>query len=264
MESQALSELVETMANGNTPQKSLDGTLGDYSKYLIHSRTEIIFVLRAVMQKTELVTAYFNHGKDFFLTSILEVEPDHLIIDFGANDALNRKILESDRIVFLTTQDRVRVQFTAPRVEKVVYNNRDAFRLPLPDAVLKLQRREYYRISTPITVPLKCEIPLPQGGKIDVSIVDISVGGIGIVGYPPELVTEVGTAYPGCKIDLPDVGSIVATIQIRNVLDVTLKSGQVSKRAGCQFMDLPANMQVLLQRYIIKLERERRAKLAEG
>lgn len=248
----------------NQKTQNIDAGPGDYSKYLIHSKTEIIFVLRAVMQKTELVTAYFNHGKDFFLTSILDVEPDHVILDYGSNDALNRKVLASGKVVFLTSQDRVRVQFTTSHVEKVTYAQRDAFRIALPDAVLKLQRREYYRISTPITIPLKCEVPLPQGGRVDVSIVDISVGGIGIIGFPPELEIQVGATYPGCRIDLPEVGTIIATIQIRNVLDVTMKSGQVNKRSGCQFMDLPSNMQVLLQRYIIKLERERRAKLADG
>jgi c-di-GMP-binding flagellar brake protein YcgR len=252
------------MENPNKSPQNADAGLGDYSKYLIHSKTEIIFVLRAVMQKTELVTAYFNHGKDFFLTSILEVEPDHVILDYGSNDALNRKVLASGKVVFLTSQDRVRVQFTAPRVEKVTYGQRDAFKIALPDAVLKLQRREYYRISTPITTPLRCEVPLPQGGRVEVSIVDISVGGIGIIGYPPELEIQVGATYPGCRVDLPDIGTIVATVQVRNLLEVTLKSGQTTKRSGCQFLDLPPNMQVLLQRYIIRLERERRAKLADG
>ncbi len=252
------------MENQSKFPQNADAGLGDYSKYLIHSKTEIVFVLRAVMQKTELVTAYFNHGKDFFLTSILEVEPDHVILDYGSNDALNRKVLASGKVVFLTSQDRVRVQFTAPGVEKVTYGQRDAFKIALPEAVLKLQRREYYRISTPITTPLRCEVPLPQGGRVEVSIVDISVGGIGIIGYPPELDVQVGATYPGCRIDLPEIGTIVATLQVRNMLDVTMKSGQVSKRSGCQFLDLPSNMQVLLQRYIIKLERERRAKLADG
>src|SRR5512144_2362374 len=134
----------------NQKIQNADNGLGDYSKYLIHSKTEIIFVLRAVMQKTELVTAYFNHGKDFFLTSILEVEPDYMILDYGSNEALNRKVLASGKVVFLTSQDRVKVQFTAPHVEKITYAQRDAFRITLPDTVLKLQRREYYRISTPI------------------------------------------------------------------------------------------------------------------
>jgi len=57
----------------------------------------------------------------------------------------------------------------------------------------------------------------------------------------------------------PEIGNIVATMEIRNVFEVTLRNGLKSKRAGCQFINLSANMQSMIQRYIIKVERERRA-----
>ncbi len=240
------------------------GGAADYSKYLVNSKAEVVYVLRAVMQKTELVTAYFNHGREFVLTSVVEVSDDHVILDYGANEALNRKLVEAGKVMFVTAQEKVRVQFSAPYVEKVSFEGQNAFRIPLPDSLLKLQRREYYRISTPISAPLKCEVPLPSGGKVDVTVVDISVGGVGIVGYPAGLDLEVGAVYPGCRIELPEVGTVLATLQIRSSFDVTLRSGAQTRRSGCQFLDLPSNMQVLLQRYIIKLERERRAKLAQG
>jgi c-di-GMP-binding flagellar brake protein YcgR len=62
---------------------------------------------------------------------------------------------------------------------------------------------------------------------------------------------------------LPEIGEIVTDVQVRSIVDVTLRSGQPSRRWGCQFVNLPANMQVLLQRYIIRLERERRARMIE-
>ena len=34
----------------------------------------------------------------------------------------------------------------------------------------------------------------------------------------------------------------------------------VAKRAGCQFVDLPGQMLTLIQRYIIRVERERKAR----
>ena len=49
------------------------------------------------MQKNELVTAYFHQGNDFLLTPIIAVEPeeDVLLLDFGANDETNKKMLAS-------------------------------------------------------------------------------------------------------------------------------------------------------------------------
>jgi len=233
----------------------------DYNKYLVHSKTEIVYILRAVIQKRGLVTAYFNQGKDFILTSFLDVDANRIILDYGAKEAHNRKILDSQKIVVVTTQDRVKVQFSVPRIEIIRYEGGNAFRIPLPESVLKLQRREFFRIETPITTPLQCTIPLDDGREIPIMVTDVSIGGVGIIGCPPDFDLAPGMMLPGCRIALPGIGEVVATLEIRSTFDVTLKNGAITKRAGCCFIDLPSPMQVLLQRYIIKLERGRRAKL---
>lgn len=237
----------------------------DESKYMIHSKMEIVHILRAIQQKNALVTAYFNHGEDFILTSVLQVDPEQssLILDFGADEASNRRILESKKITLVTEQDRVKVQFTAEHLEKALFLKRDAFRTKLPSSLLKLQRRDFYRLATPITNPLKCEISKKGGGKAEVVVADISLGGIALSGFPPELGLETGDTYTGCRIALPDIGAITATILIRSIYEVTAKNGTKSNRAGCQFLDLPASAQATIQRYIIKLDRERRSRFAD-
>jgi len=50
---------------------------------------------------------------------------------------------------------------------------------------------------------------------------------------------------------------VEATLRIQNTFEVTLKNGHKSLRSGCQFVDLRPAMQSLIQRYILKLERER-------
>lgn len=235
----------------------------DYSKYLLRGEKEILHVLRALMQKKELVTAYFNEGSDFFVTTILTVagEGDALVLDQGPVESLNQKILTSEKIVFLSTQDRIRVQFVSNRIEPAQYNGRPAFRVPMPDTLLKLQRREYYRLVMPIYNPVKCVIPVPGGDAIQVSVADLSVGGVGVIGYSPEIELKTGIRYPGCRIDLPDIGTIMTTLEIKNIFEITLRNGQISKRSGCQFVNLPASQEAMVQRYINQMERERRAKL---
>ena len=236
----------------------------DNSQYLIHAKAEIVYVLRAVMQKTELVTAYINQGNDFVLTSILEVDPDSdsLILDYGASENSNQKALKAEKIVFATTQDKVRVQFVATRMESVNFKGREAFRVKLPKELLKLQRREYYRLTTPVANPIKCLITISDGGKAEVTIVDISVGGIGVVCYDQAIELEPDTVYEGCRIVLPEIGTVITNLAIRTTFEVTLKNGNVSKRSGCEFVNISGGMQAMIQRYILKLDRDRRAKLA--
>jgi c-di-GMP-binding flagellar brake protein YcgR len=246
----------------STPPHGLTDTSDDdASKFAVSWKKEIVFILRAVMEKGELVSAYFNRGESFLLTSIVGVDPDRgvMYLDFGANEAMNRKILDSDKIIFVTTHEKVKVQFTAAYIEKVLFEGRDSFKIALPDTLIKLQRREYFRVTTPIINPLKCIVPMPDNRKVEVAIVDISIGGIGIILPPADTLIEPGATFQGCHLILPDIGNIIATMEIRNVFEVTLRNGLKTKRAGCQFIDLSANMQSMIQRYIIKVERDRRA-----
>lgn len=233
----------------------------DNSNYMIHSRMEILYILRAIQHKNELVTAYFNQGNDFILTAIIEVDADagSLILDFGANEALNQRALASDKIILVTTQDRVKVQFVADGMEQVEYLGRPAFKAGLPSELLKLQRREYYRLSTPMINPIKCAMSKTGGGKIEATIADISLGGIAIANYQGLISFGIGDKFATCRIVLPESGTVATGIEIHNEHEVTMKNGVKIQRAGCMFIGLTSSQQAMIQRYIIKLDRERRA-----
>jgi len=119
-------------------------------------------------------------------------------------------------------------------------------------------------VITPLINPLKVTIVKADGSRVEAAISDISLGGVGLMNLPSGVASEPGTMYTGCRILLPEIGTVTASIGIRNVFDVTLRSGAKSRRFGCEFLDIPASMQALIQRYIIKQDRERRLKLAEG
>ena len=118
-------------------------------------------------------------------------------------------------------------------------------------------------MTVPVTNPLRCQIPLPAGGCVDTIIGDISLGGVSLIGEYAELRLEPGTAFKDCRIELPKVGAVNTELAIRNSFLMTLRSGTVIRRTGCAFVRLPADQEAMLQRYIIRLERDLRAKTAE-
>lgn len=245
----------------NSPQGLSVAGAEDDSSFSVSWKKEIVYILRAVMEKTELVTIYFNRGESFILTSIIDIDPEEelIFLDLGANEALNEKILDSGKLIFVTAQDKIKVQFVTGWIEKARLEGRDVFRTELPKSLIKLQRREYYRVATSIVNPLKCIVLMDDKRKIEMAIADISIGGVGMVLPPADAVLEPGMIFNGCNLILPEIGNIVATMEIRNVFEVTLRNGLKAKRAGCQFVNLSVNMQSMIQRYIIKVERERRA-----
>jgi c-di-GMP-binding flagellar brake protein YcgR len=245
----------------NTSQGLSVADENDTSNFTVSWKKEIVYILRAVMGNTELVSAYFNHGESFILTSIIDIDPDEelVFLDLGANEEANEKILDSEKIIFVTAHDKIKVQFVSNWIEKVRLEGQDVFRIELPKSLINLQRREYYRVTTPISNPLKCVVLMEDKRKVEMTVADISIGGVGVVLPPADAVVEPGMVFNGCNLVLPEIGNIVATMEIRNVFEVTLRNGLKTKRAGCQFINLSANMQSMIQRYIIKVERERRA-----
>ena len=229
------------------------------SRFRIESDVEIAYVLRGLMKSGALVTAYFGKGREFVVTAVLDVEPERgfVILDSGANRELNDRLLRSGEINVVSSQDGVRVEFVGSKVEAVSFEGRLAFRIPIPNSVVKLQRREYYRLTTPLLNPLKCEVPGADGLRVEMVVADISLGGVCLVGERAGSPLELGTTLDACRIALPDAGAIQAAMVVRNSYVVTLKNGASSRRTGCEFVKLGAQQEAMLQRYIIRLERER-------
>jgi len=87
----------------------------DDTRFLVTNRLEITRILRGLAQRNEMVSAFFDGGKGLLLTSVLYVNPesDTVMLDYGSNTEINEHILRADKIVFVTSLDRVKVQFRA-------------------------------------------------------------------------------------------------------------------------------------------------------
>lgn len=238
-----------------------DALSEEYANYLVHSRQEVTQILRAVQRQNEVVTGYFNQGQSFFLSAVLNADPEsgYLILDCGADPETNRQALTSNKIVFVTNQNRIKIQFSTTAIEQIEFEGRPAFRTRLPSALLKLQRREYYRLVAPIRAPLHCIIPDVNGERVEVEVADISVGGVAITGLPTTVTVEEGLLLPDCRIALPEEGTVVTAMEVRNIQESNRRSGLVVWRVGCVYVGVPAPHQAMIQRYIIRIDRERRA-----
>lgn len=236
--------------------------LDHYSEYLLHSPREILAVLRQVAAQGDLVTVYFNSGKDFLLTTLLAVNDRELLLDRGSNPEMNRRALEAGKIFCITRHDKVKLQFILTGLGETRFEARNVFTAALPETLLRLQRRQYFRLHTPITRPLICNVPVVMSdGSVRIyphNVIDISLGGLSL--QVEEVPFAADQEWHDCSIDLPQIGIINATLKVLNFYELTLRSGQSSTRIGCQFVDLPAASQNLIQRYIVRMERERKAR----
>ena len=150
-------------------------------------------MLRSLIERRALVSAYFNRGRSFLLTSVLSVETDagELVLDCGREEEICRQALLAEQLILTAMVDKVKIQFTLRKVTATRFASRPAFRAALPDKVLRLQRREYFRLSTPIAKPVKfvTAIKRPDGSTlvVEASLIDISGGGVGLMATPTQM-----------------------------------------------------------------------------
>jgi len=231
-------------------------------QFRVHSRMEIIGLLRELIARHTLVTLYFGGSAQFVLTTILAVNPDseEIILDTSSKPEDTAALMRSDEIAAVSLLDEVKIQFRAGRAERCAFEDGEAIRIRLPESMLRLQRRNFYRIETPVVRPLELVLPAGDGRAKPVAlrVVDLSCGGVGVA-YGPPMELELGTVIPKCRLDLPDVGTVTASLEVRFLMHTSGPGGAQRTRCGLQFLDLPAASTALLQRYINKLERERRS-----
>jgi c-di-GMP-binding flagellar brake protein YcgR len=171
------------------------------------------------------------------------MDAGELVLDCGREEATNRQALLADQLILTAMVDKVKIQFTLSKLAETRSSGRAAFSAALPDKVLRLQRREYFRLSTPIAKPVKfvTTIKRPDGSAllVEASLLDISGGGVGLMASPAlAALLPRGGMLTDCKMTLPDEGLLVANLCVRNKFDVTTRGGSRYVRVGCEFMAL--------------------------
>jgi c-di-GMP-binding flagellar brake protein YcgR len=241
--------------------------LENWHDYEVDSAREIVALLRQIGDKHQLIRMLVNGEADVCVTSILDVDAERgrIILDRSINREQNARIVAARRVRCETTLDKIRILFTADTLRDCVWDGRDAFEAAIPATLIRLQRREYYRMATPVSNPVRVVVPLPPelgGGSSVFPLADISCGGIAILDNKLQLGDKVGEVLTGCRIELPELGPVTTSLQIRNALDLTLLNNKTNRRLGCEFINISRANLANVQRYITRLERERNARLA--
>jgi c-di-GMP-binding flagellar brake protein YcgR len=237
-------------------------TADELEKFTTNNRREILFYLHQLINDGERISVIFHEGSETVLTVLLDVAEaeNMLIFDWGGSEISNRKLMQSDRNFFVCSPHGVKNQFMTGPIYETIYKKRPAFSTRLPDHYTRLQRREFFRMVLPMTRRPPCIIRREEGPTMQLSVVDISIGGIAAELPGGKLPFENGQVLPRARIELKGIGTLEVDLEVRNSSEVQ-RGGKVSGRIGCQFAKLSHTMEHQLQRFITDVQREERARL---
>jgi c-di-GMP-binding flagellar brake protein YcgR len=241
--------------------QQIDIDLEDLGPYQVRAQREIIALLRRLAERRELVRMIFADGTEAVATTVLAADEHGVIVDAVRDEAQMARIQQSGSISFDTRLDGIRIVFFASQPQACMHEEFPALCMPLPESVIRLQRREYYRVMTP-----RCTILVPQPGqdgprRLSFPVQNLSAGGLALIDEPHLLDATAGVLYDTCEITLPGVQAIDAVLRVMNCQDIGFGHGRKARRVGCEFVDLGGARLALVQRYVSKVQRDENAKL---
>jgi flagellar brake protein len=234
----------------------------DEEQFIVQNQKQIIQILNELAKQHEMLKISF--GNDTCLTNVISVDThNHAVyLDIGIDEAFNNRLLASHHVAF-SKDEGVRIQWTSAHLSLATLADGKAIKIALPQKLKRLQRREFFRLATPIVNPVPCIIPItneenPDADRVlELTLIDVSLGGIGVIAANPlDELLIIGASFDHCKINFPEVGETNLTLQVCNIKPVTMNDGTIKQRVGLKFISPSRGNEGLINRYTFNLERQ--------
>lgn len=235
----------------------------EQEKFLISSQSQRRNQISMIINKELSVTAYAvdeNRNEQLsFSTQLLGINPEHdlLILDSTPNQELNEQITSAAMLYCATTINDVPVEFKLETPRQTKLADRPVFVTPLPSTLIRMQRREFFRVNIPAGISAICYFPT-DSSPIKVELADISIGGFSILIHGPfPRPFEIDDILEQCEIQLSLNDNFEATLKVKNHIKKPPKNGIETTLIGFTFIDMPESIQSQIQRFIFNIESKR-------
>ncbi|TAM05223.1 MAG: flagellar brake protein [Paraburkholderia sp.] len=247
----------------NTVQSNQQEEVGgeeDVPEFARRNPLEVGVQLRNLVNRGDFLTLQYRGGQ--IVTRILDVDTRNrtFVFDWGALAEQNTGVLNADQCEFHASPEGVRVQFTTRTPQRTDYEGRPAFVASFPEVLYYIQRREYFRVDTPVMDPCICRGVLPDDSPFTFVVHDISLGGVGLRTTDPRAeAIGMGVHIPDVELDLRANGKLRVDLALVVRRFIDLPNGERRYHLGFRFELLPGSTENSLQRYITQLEMKRRS-----
>ncbi|MFC0677087.1 flagellar brake protein [Lysobacter korlensis] len=238
------------------PSASRDDFESMYEKYMLHHPADIRARLRQLIDKrcTVMVRA---PGQEDATTAALALGERSIWFDVPRDADLTPRLQTAEKLRFESAIERIGVRFTTGPARLGTYEGLPALEVDLPEKLIHLQRRDYVRREPLSSLGCTLSVPASAGGdhKITARIADIGGGGLAVLtSDDAALQPAVGDELEHVVLELPEDGPLTVRLRVQHVAKFE-QNGRTVMRAGCQFVQLSAQDQARLVRYVMHLDR---------
>lgn len=206
------------------------------------------------------IYVYLLAGDTQFVTEILNIDWSAGLIWLATpyEKSLSSGCNASSTYIMVSFPDGVKVQFAGVGILQSQYQGVEALRIAIPKTIVRLQRRNYFRVMADeeLNAQVRLDIPFHEQAA---SLIDISLAGCGLlVNGQPEQEYVAGMVIPDVRLTLPDgEGSMLVELTVRNIKPMVDDPNQF--QVGCEMKTLERGADRRLQRFLLATERRQRA-----
>jgi len=234
--------------------------MSDLSSFSIQNSRQIISHLSLLVKNKCLLSARFGANNESYITTLLGINEKNntVILDYGSKEDLNQRILNANKVAFDTDYQGIKVSFTGAELKKITHQGESAFSMAIPKSLYWMQRREYYRVKSPLSKPNYCQLILDDRKPVNLKIYDISLTGFAMLNVSKEVsdLLVPGKIFEQCKLILSEAGEGVISFEICAKYIINPDKVQKIQKIGCKFIKLSRSVEETIQRYMQQIQRE--------
>lgn len=239
------------------------------SDYLVRSPKLIVSHLEAIVKNRCIISASVDDNASAFLTVITDINQENntLVVDGAPSELLNRTILSARNVIFNTQIDGIKVSFSGKDLRKVFTGGTVAFEMTIPNSLLWLQRRKYFRVKIPMSHKGSffemdngktiMELPILSDGISAFPLADLSISGFAALNPNPQLANLFQTekVIAGPTLHLHDGSITQIGFIVKEITEIHIGNSK-EQRIGCQFTNLSPAFESKIQHYMMHIERQ--------
>lgn len=168
-------------------------------------------------------------------------------------------LLHADEAVAVAYLESVKLQFELQGLTLVRGPTSSALQSRLPGNIYRFQRRNAFRVRPrathgPVAVFRHPSLPEMQ---LRLRVLDISIGGCALWLPPDVPPLQAGTLVAGMQLELDTDSRFDSAVRLQHVGAVGRSPGEQGVRIGCEWQQLGAPAERVLQRWIDRTQRRR-------
>jgi c-di-GMP-binding flagellar brake protein YcgR len=234
--------------------------MSDLSSFSIQNSRQIISHLSLLVKNKCLLSARFGANNESYITTLLGINEKNntVILDYGSKEDLNQRILNANKVAFDTDYQGIKVSFAGAELKKITHQGESAFSMAIPKSLYWMQRREYYRVKSPLSKPNYCQLILDDRKPVNLKIYDISLTGFAMLNVSKEVsdLLVPGKTFEQCKLILSEAGEGMISFEICAKYIINPDKVQKIQKIGCKFIKLSRSVEETIQRYMQQIQRE--------